>query len=128
MERVLKFLKEAETYYLATVEGDQPRVRPFGTGHIFLKENSTSRPERKKKYQNRSMKIPRWRSVPLRMESGCAWQVNLQWMTEGKQDSPCWMPIHPYRGCTPLMMEIQRCFILEMPQLPFLPLPMSRKQ
>ena len=31
MERVLKFLKEVETYYLATVEGDQPRVRPFGT-------------------------------------------------------------------------------------------------
>ena len=27
--------KEAETYYLATVEGDQPRVRPFGTAHIF---------------------------------------------------------------------------------------------
>lgn len=35
MERVVKFLKEAETYYLATVEGDQPRVRPFGTVHIF---------------------------------------------------------------------------------------------
>ncbi len=35
MERVLKFLKEAETYYLATVEGNQPRVRPFGTAHIF---------------------------------------------------------------------------------------------
>ncbi len=35
MERVCKFLKEAEVYYLATVEGDQPRVRPFGTAHIF---------------------------------------------------------------------------------------------
>ena len=35
MERVEKFLKEAETYYLATMEGDQPRVRPFGTIHIF---------------------------------------------------------------------------------------------
>lgn len=35
MERVAQFLKEAETYYLATVEGDQPRVRPFGTAHIF---------------------------------------------------------------------------------------------
>lgn len=33
--RLVKFLKEAETYYLATVEGDQPRVRPFGTAHIF---------------------------------------------------------------------------------------------
>ena len=35
MERVYNFLKEAGTYYLATVEGDQPRVRPFGTAHIF---------------------------------------------------------------------------------------------
>ena len=35
MERVENFLKEAGTYYLATVEGDQPRVRPFGTAHIF---------------------------------------------------------------------------------------------
>ena len=35
MERVCNFLKEAQTYYLATVEGDQPRVRPFGTIHIF---------------------------------------------------------------------------------------------
>ncbi len=35
MERVEKFLKEAGVYYLATVEGDQPRVRPFGTIHIF---------------------------------------------------------------------------------------------
>lgn len=35
MERICKFLKEAGTYYLATVEGDQPRVRPFGTAHIF---------------------------------------------------------------------------------------------
>ena len=35
MERVCSFIKEAETYYLATVDGDQPRVRPFGTIHIF---------------------------------------------------------------------------------------------
>ena len=35
MDRVYKFLKEAETYYLATVEGDQPRVRPFGTVNVF---------------------------------------------------------------------------------------------
>lgn len=35
MDKVLKFLKDAETYYLATVEDDQPRVRPFGTAHVF---------------------------------------------------------------------------------------------
>ena len=31
MDEVLKFLKENPTYFLATAEGDQPRVRPFGT-------------------------------------------------------------------------------------------------
>lgn len=35
MEQVLELLKEAGVYYLATVEGDQPRVRPFGTAHLF---------------------------------------------------------------------------------------------
>ncbi len=35
MERVVKFLKDAETYYLATMDGDQPRVRPFGTANVF---------------------------------------------------------------------------------------------
>ena len=35
MKRVYEFLKKAEVYYLATVEGDQPRVRPFGTIHEF---------------------------------------------------------------------------------------------
>ena len=35
MEEVYGFLKACGTYYLATVEGDQPRVRPFGTVNIF---------------------------------------------------------------------------------------------
>ena len=35
MQEVCEFLKKCGTYYLATVEGDQPRVRPFGTVNIF---------------------------------------------------------------------------------------------
>lgn len=35
MQEVYEFLKQAGTYYLATVEGDQPRVRPFGTVNVF---------------------------------------------------------------------------------------------
>ena len=31
MQKVEQFLKEAGTYYLATIDGDKPRVRPFGT-------------------------------------------------------------------------------------------------
>ena len=32
---VLDFLKNSEHYFIATVDGDQPRVRPFGTAVIF---------------------------------------------------------------------------------------------
>ena len=35
MDKIYQFLKDAGTYYLATVEGDQPRVRPFGTIDVF---------------------------------------------------------------------------------------------
>ena len=35
IEKVCRFLEEAGTYYLATVEGDQPRVRPFGALAVF---------------------------------------------------------------------------------------------
>lgn len=35
MEETCKFLQDCGTYYLATVEGDQPRVRPFGTAEII---------------------------------------------------------------------------------------------
>ena len=35
MQQVYEFLKKAGTYYLATAEGDQPRVRPFGTVDIY---------------------------------------------------------------------------------------------
>ena len=35
LEKVYQFLDEANTYYLATVEGDQPRVRAFGTALLY---------------------------------------------------------------------------------------------
>lgn len=35
MKEVQEFLKECGVYYLATIEGNQPRVRPFGTAEIF---------------------------------------------------------------------------------------------
>ena len=35
MNEVYEFLKACGTYYLATVEGDQPRVRPFGTIDLY---------------------------------------------------------------------------------------------
>ena len=35
MQEIYDFLKKCGTYYLATTEGSQPRVRPFGTVDIF---------------------------------------------------------------------------------------------
>lgn len=35
MNEVYEFLKKAGTYYIATCDGDKPRVRPFGTVDIF---------------------------------------------------------------------------------------------
>jgi len=35
MDEVYKFLKKCGAYYLATVDAEQPRVRPFGTVNVF---------------------------------------------------------------------------------------------
>ena len=35
IEKVCEFLDKTRTYYLATADGDQPRVRPFGTVNVF---------------------------------------------------------------------------------------------
>jgi uncharacterized pyridoxamine 5'-phosphate oxidase family protein len=35
MREIYEFLKKSETYYLATIDGDKPRVRPFGTVLVF---------------------------------------------------------------------------------------------
>ena len=35
MQKVYEFLKKCGTYYIATVENDQPRVRPFGTIDLY---------------------------------------------------------------------------------------------
>jgi uncharacterized pyridoxamine 5'-phosphate oxidase family protein len=35
MQKTCQFIKDAGHYFIATVEKDQPRVRPFGTIHIF---------------------------------------------------------------------------------------------
>lgn len=51
MSQVVDFLNDAKTYYIATVEDDQPRVRPFGAaveynGKVYLATNN-----QKKVYQ-----------------------------------------------------------------------------
>lgn len=46
MEKALEFLQESRTFYIATTEGDQPRVRPFGAvfeyeGKLYIVTNNT---------------------------------------------------------------------------------------
>ncbi|ADL53010.1 pyridoxamine 5'-phosphate oxidase family protein [Clostridium cellulovorans] len=48
MEKALEFLKESSTFYLATMDGDQPRVRPFGAvfeyeGRLYIVTNNTKK-------------------------------------------------------------------------------------
>ena len=35
MKETWEFLKNSGVFYIATMDGDQPRVRPFGTAEIF---------------------------------------------------------------------------------------------
>lgn len=48
MKKALEFLKESGTFYLATIEGDQPRVRPFGAvfeyeERLYIVTNNTKK-------------------------------------------------------------------------------------
>lgn len=48
MKKALEFLKESGVFYLATIEDDQPRVRPFGAvfeheGKLYIVTNNTKK-------------------------------------------------------------------------------------
>jgi len=69
VEDVCAFLKKTGTYYLATVDGDQPRVRPFGT--VLLYEGKLYIQTGKKK--NVSRQIGRNGKVELCAFDGATW-------------------------------------------------------
>ena len=58
MQEVYEFLKKCGTYYLATIDGDRPRVRPFGTVNLF--ENKIYIQTGKKKSVSRQMRQNPW--------------------------------------------------------------------
>lgn len=126
MERVEKFLKEAETYYLATVEGDQPRVRPFGTAHIF---------EGKLYIQTGKVKeVSKQIHANPKVEI-CAFK-NGEWLRvagelvedDRREARQSMLDAYPsYRRCIQQTMETQRYFILKMLQQHFHHLRMIRK-
>lgn len=72
VKKVFEFLEEAKTFYLATVEGDQPRVRPYGAmlffeGKIYImafgKTNAT-----RQIGQNQKAEICAFKGQTLRIE------------------------------------------------------------
>ena len=124
MERVEKFLKEAETYYLATVEGDQPRVRPFGTAHIFegklYIQTGKVKEVSKQIHANPKVEI-------CAFKNGEWLRVAGELVEDDRREARCLMPILHYRRCIQQTMETQRYFILRMLQQHFHHLRMIRK-
>jgi uncharacterized pyridoxamine 5'-phosphate oxidase family protein len=69
MQEVYDFLKKCGHYFIATVDGDQPRVRPFGTAVIF--ENKLYIQTGKKKNVSKQMKAnPKIEICALDLEAG----------------------------------------------------------
>lgn len=58
MEEVYEFLKRCGTYYLGTMEGDQPRVRPFGTVDLY-EGRLTIQTDRKKEVAQQMLRSPK---------------------------------------------------------------------
>lgn len=70
MQEIYDFLKKCGTYYLATMEGDQPRVRPFGTIDLF-DGKLTIQTGKIKEVSRQICKIPKSKSVHLMEHVGC---------------------------------------------------------
>ena len=110
MKKVYEFLKNAGVYYLATVEGDQPRVRPFGTYNIF--EDKLYIQTGKVKPCSRQLA-----ANPKAEICGCASAASWWRMTVWKPERPCWTPT-PICGPCMMKMTATRRFCISGTQLP----------
>ena len=126
MGTVLQFLKDAETYYLATVEGNQPRVRPFGTAHIFegklYIQTGKVKDVSKQLHANPKAEICAFKGGEWIRVAG---ELVEDDRVEARQSM---LDAYPScRKCMPQMMAIQKFFILRMQPQRFLHLRMNRK-
>lgn len=126
MERVCEFLKKAGVYYLATVEGDQPRVRPFGTAHIFegklYIQTGKSKPVSRQLAANPKAEICAFHEGKWVRIAG---ELVEDDRVEAK--SPCWTPI-PISGTAMMKTTaIPRCCTSAMQPPLSAPLPRSRR-
>ena len=110
MEKVCEFLKSAGTYYLATVEGDQPRVRPFGTAHIFegklYIQTGKSKSVSKQLAANPKCEI-------CAFKDGVWLRVAAELVEDDRVEAknPCWTTTPACGPCTTRMTAILRCCI-----------------
>ena len=89
------------TYYLATVEGEQPRVRPFGTvdlseGKLYLQTGSSANLSPSSRRRTR-----RSSSAPLMESAGSGSRRRRYMMTTSRPRSICWLPTPACRRYQP---------------------------
>ena len=93
MNEIYEFLKKAGVYYLATVDGDQPHVRPFGTIDLF--EGKLYIQTGKQKPVACQMKANSKVEISAMTPTGCACAPRRCWMTTWPPRPTCWTPIRP---------------------------------
>lgn len=126
MQEVCEFLKQCSTYYLATTDGDQPRVRPFGTAEIF--EGKLYIQTGKVKNVYRQMK-----ENPKIEISGMAGGNWIRLTATAVEDDRVQARQHmldaypSLKKCTVPMTATRLFSTWKMPPPPFAPLPKSRK-
>jgi hypothetical protein len=98
MEEVYEFLKKSGTYYLATADGDQPRVRPFGTVDIF--EGKLYIQTGKVKNVSKQMRAnPKIEISSMLAASGSAWKRPRSGTTGRNRSSSCLSPTPSLKIC-----------------------------
>ena len=100
MQEIYDFLKQCGTYYLATVEKDQPRVRPFGTINLFEGKTLHTNGESETSFQANDSQ-PKVELCAMNGDHGFG-SPPRQWRTtEWKPDKICWTiipnSIHVFR-------------------------------
>ena len=127
IEKVCQFLEEAQTYYLATVDGDQPRVRPFGTilifdGKLYIQTGKVKDVSRQlaanPKAEICAFKDGRWLRVAGELINDDNYDAKVAMLEKMPQ----------LRRCTAQMTTTCRCCISKMQRRPSAPLRKHRRR
>ena len=116
--RAQQFLKDAQTYFLATVDGDQPHVRPFGTAEIFEGRLYIQTGKSKNVYKQLKAN-PRPKSAPTRTASGFASSANSSPMSVYRPRRICSTRTSRFVQCTTRTMTTPSSFTCRTPPPPF---------